>query len=187
MKPVLPVGIRSVGLGLDGVPHSRVSRMLRPFEVCERTTLSPTHVKRLQHQHRFPPYVRIGARACGLPEHVLDAFLAARMAARATLPPLGFRQPLPPWCYCPDLVPPRSGLRLVRRAEVEALVGLGKSTFYPLIPLARFPAPVSLGVRAARWVAHEIDEWVSSSGLAGPPSSHALPVTPRVSAPGARS
>ena len=134
--------------------------MLRPREVCERTTLSLAHLHRLMKQGRFPPFAAIANHAVGLPEHVLDAFLAERMSARSGLPPLGCRPPLPQWRFDPSKVPERCGIRLLRRCEVEAIAGLPNSTFYPLIRRGLFPAQLSLGERAARWVAHELDEWV---------------------------
>ena len=158
----VPVFVDADGFPPAATDHFHDSRMLRPMDVCERTTLSPTHIRRLQGQGRFPPYAGIGWRARGLPEHILDVFLAERMAARAGLPPLGFRPLLPLWGYSPEVVPERRGIRLFTRDEVIARVGLGKSTIYRLIPHGLFPAPVSLGPHAARWVAYEVDTWIAS-------------------------
>ena len=152
---------------VDLIAGPRVKRMLRPKVVCERTTLSLSHLYRLMDQGRFPRFGLIGSRACGLREHVLDAFLAERMAARAELAPLGCRPPLPQWHFDLAKVPAFCGIRLLRRCQVEAITGLPNSTFYPLIPQGLFPVQVSLGERAARWVAHEIEGWVlSGSALA---------------------
>ena len=153
----------SLGSHLEAFDPARAFRMLRPREVRERTTLSTAHIHRLQCEGRFPRYAAIGRRACGLPEHVLDAFLAERMAARASMPPLGLRPPLPEWCFHMDKVPAMRGIRLLQRPSVEALTGLPKSTFYLLIPRRLFPGQVPLGERAARWVAHEVDAWVLAS------------------------
>lgn len=143
-----------------GPEPSRTPRMLRPAEVHERTTLSSSHVHRLQCAGRFPRFVALGGRVCGLPEHVLDAFLAERMAARASMLPLGLRKPLPQWRFSMDRVPERRGIRLIRRSRVEELTGLPKSTFYPLIRQGLFPVQVPLGERAARWVAYEVEAWI---------------------------
>lgn len=154
----------------------RVHRMLRPREVCERTTFSLSHIDRLQRRLCFPAFRPLAGRACGLPEHELDAFLAERMAAREGLAPLGIRPPLPEWHFCPSKVPAFCGIRLLRRREVAERTGLPKSTFYPLIALGLFPVQVPLGERAARWVAHEIDAWVifqAAPASRGPLPGHA--------------
>ena len=134
--------------------------MLRPCDVYERTTLSSSQVHRLMAQGRFPLFVRLTPGTTGLPEYVLDAFLAERMAARCGLPPLGYRPPLPQWHFDMSRVPALSGIRLLRRIEVEARVALTKTPLYRLVAQGAFPGPVPLGPRAARWVAHEVDAWV---------------------------
>lgn len=50
--------------------------------------------------------------------------------------------------------------RLLRRPEVEARVGLGRSALYRLISEGRFPAPVRLTDRAVAWHEEEVDEWI---------------------------
>lgn len=153
----------------QGLPDGeRPVRILRPREVFERTALSQSHLYRLMGEDRFPRYYVIAGRSCGLPEHVLDAFLAERMAARDSLPPLGSRPPLPKWCFDDSKVPAKCGIRLLRRCDVETLTGLPKSTFYPLIPQGFFPMQVSLGERAARWVAHEVAAWAAQMGAPPP-------------------
>ena len=182
MQAAVAVYNESLGSHLEAFDPARVFRMLRPREVRERTTLSTSHIHRLQCAGRFPRYAALGRRVDGLPEHVLDAFLAERMAARASMLPLGLRPPLPMWCFHMDKVPATCGIRLLRRSRVEALTGLPKSTFYPLIRHRLFPGPVPLGERAARWVAHEVAAWVlasspSVSGLraAGRPDAASQP------------
>ena len=49
---------------------------------------------------------------------------------------------------------------ILRRKQVEARVGLRRSTIYARVAQGSFPAPVSLGARAVGWLAHEIDEWL---------------------------
>ena len=100
----------------------RALRFLRPTEVCRRTTFSPAHQHRLQQQVRFPRYDKLDecGRVCGLYEHVLDAFLAGRIVARAGgLPPLGCRPPLPRWQFRLEDVPVMCGISLLcqRRSE----------------------------------------------------------------------
>lgn len=57
--------------------------------------------------------------------------------------------------------------RLLRRSEVEQLVGLKKSAIYNHIREGTFPKPEHLrGKRTARWRASQIDAWIEdqSSG-----------------------
>ena len=154
-----------LGPDFDVLGSRRVYRMLRPWEVRERTRFSSSHINRLQGARCFPLYGRLAPRAVGLPEHVLDAFLAERIAARASMPVLSRRKPLALWHFSVDKVPAHCGIRLLRRDEVVALTGLPKSTFYPLIPRGLFPGQIPLGECAVRWVAHEVQAWVLSSPL----------------------
>ena len=151
----------------DWLALSRPYRLLRPHEVCERVALSSTHVYRLVAEGRFPPLVAIALRASGLLEHVLDAFLAERIAARIAaggkLAPLGFRPPLPVWRFDASWVPSRCGIRLLRRRDVEARTGLSRSTLYRLVGAGTFPGPVSLGEHATRWVEHEVTAWLRAA------------------------
>ena len=149
--------------GQDGVEIAltRVLRLLRPGDVVRRTTYSPAHQHRLQQQGRFPRYLRFEGRACGLYEHELDAWFAVRMRARAEgLAPIGYRPALPQWELHLEDVPLVCGIALLRLRDVEALVGIKRTQIYRLIAAARFPAQVSLGESAARWVAHEVQEWL---------------------------
>ncbi len=50
--------------------------------------------------------------------------------------------------------------RLLRISEVQARTGLGRSTIYRWAAEGRFPRPVRLGGRVARWVEAEVDEWL---------------------------
>lgn len=159
-----------LGPDFDVLGSRRVYRMLRPWEVQQRTRSSSSHINRLQGARCFPLYDRLGPRSVGLPEHVLDAFLAERIAARASMPALGFRKPLPRWIFEADKVPAYCGIGLLRRDEVVVLTGLAPSSFYPLIPLGLFPGQIPLGAFAVRWVAHEVEAWVRSAplSLSGP-------------------
>ena len=153
------------GSGLEDVSIAggRALRFLRPAEVCRRTTLSPAHQYRLQREDRFLRYFKLDecGRVCGTYEHVLDAFLAGRMAARAGgLPPIGYRLPLPRWQFRLEDVPVICGISLLRLREVECLVGIKRTQIYRLIDQGRFPGPISLGERTARWVLHEVQAWL---------------------------
>lgn len=52
---------------------------------------------------------------------------------------------------------------LLKMAQVEKRVGLGKSTIYDLMAVGKFPKSVSPpGVKAARWRSSEVDEWIAN-------------------------
>ena len=50
--------------------------------------------------------------------------------------------------------------RLLRISEVQARTSLGRSTIYRWAAEGRFPAPVMLGGRVARWVEAEVEAWM---------------------------
>jgi prophage regulatory protein len=52
--------------------------------------------------------------------------------------------------------------RLFRRRDVEAIVGLSRSSIYAAMKAGTFPVPVKLGCRTVAWRESEIDEWVNS-------------------------
>lgn len=49
---------------------------------------------------------------------------------------------------------------LLRCRDVEAIVGLSRSTIYTLMNEGRFPEPVTLGPKSVAWVKSEIEGWV---------------------------
>jgi prophage regulatory protein len=49
--------------------------------------------------------------------------------------------------------------RFLRRAEVESLTGLSRSTIYDKIAAGEFPRPVRLTGGAVAWVESEIAAW----------------------------
>ncbi len=51
--------------------------------------------------------------------------------------------------------------RLLRRKEVERIVGLGRAHLYALIKKNQFPAPIKLTERTVAWPEAEITAWVS--------------------------
>ena len=55
-----------------------------------------------------------------------------------------------------------TGLRILRRKEVEAIVGLSRSSIYELIARKQFPAPIKLGLRSVGWLRHEVVAWVEA-------------------------
>ena len=50
---------------------------------------------------------------------------------------------------------------LIRLSAVKQRTGLARSTIYLRIAQGTFPAPVSLGSRAAGWVESEVDEGIA--------------------------
>ena len=51
--------------------------------------------------------------------------------------------------------------RLLRLPDVEARVGLRKSSIYDAMKRGEFPAPVKLSRRAMCWPASAIDAWIA--------------------------
>ena len=50
----------------------------------------------------------------------------------------------------------------LRRAAVEALTGLSRSTIYDLMAKGAFPRPVRLTAKAVAWPESVIAEWLAS-------------------------
>ncbi len=50
---------------------------------------------------------------------------------------------------------------LLRRAEVEAQTGLGRSTIYRLMRAGDFPTPIKIGPRSVRWPQSELNEFLA--------------------------
>lgn len=58
--------------------------------------------------------------------------------------------------------PAKAESRLIRRAEVERITGLSRTTLYRLVQNSEFPAPVSIGARAVAWNLALVLAWVDS-------------------------
>ena len=52
--------------------------------------------------------------------------------------------------------------RLLKRPEVEAIVGLGTSSRYRLMKAGKFPRPIRVGTRAVRWRGSDLAQWLDS-------------------------
>lgn len=52
--------------------------------------------------------------------------------------------------------------RLLRRTDVELIVGLGRSSIYAAVKAGTFPAPVHVTQRAVAWRKSAIDAWLIS-------------------------
>ena len=62
--------------------HRKKVRILRPVETQKRVGLGRSRLEELEKQGLFPRRVKISDRAVGHVEHEVDAWLAARIAAR---------------------------------------------------------------------------------------------------------
>jgi len=63
------------------------------------------------------------------------------------------------------------GVRLLRRRQVEELVGLRRSALYALVAAGRFPKPIHLTVRAVAWLENEVFAWIAARIAASRPAS----------------
>jgi prophage regulatory protein len=50
---------------------------------------------------------------------------------------------------------------LLRRKQVEARVGLTRSTIYALMAEGKFPKPIALAGRTVAWTQSSIDKWIA--------------------------
>lgn len=51
--------------------------------------------------------------------------------------------------------------KILRRAAVEEMTGLSRSTLYRMMDRGEFPRPARIGQRAVGWRASEISHWVN--------------------------
>ena len=58
-------------------------------------------------------------------------------------------------------------IKILRRKDVEAVVGLSRSTIYHLISEWLFPAPIKLGKRVVGWRVSDLEIWLSKRKIAG--------------------
>ena len=54
-----------------------------------------------------------------------------------------------------------TGVRLLRRPEVQRRTGLSRSTLYALEAAGRFPRRVKLSERCAAWPSDAVDTWIA--------------------------
>jgi prophage regulatory protein len=50
---------------------------------------------------------------------------------------------------------------LLRRKDVQARIGLSRSTIYALISEGKFPKPIPLTGRTVAWTQSSIDQWIA--------------------------
>ena len=63
-----------------------------------------------------------------------------------------------------------SAITILRRKQVQARIGLSRSTLYLRIAEGTFTKPVSLGARAVGWPAHEVAA-LNAARIAGKPDA----------------
>lgn len=51
---------------------------------------------------------------------------------------------------------------IIRRKQVEARVGLARSSLYDKIQKGEFPKPINLGGRSVGWLESDVDAWIQS-------------------------
>lgn len=81
-----------------------------------------------------------------------------------------FDAPLPPGVSRPSKERPSRALeqtvtgqdRLLRRAEVQQVTGLSRTSLYRLIAANDFPAQVRLSTNTVAWLRSEVDAWIAS-------------------------
>lgn len=52
--------------------------------------------------------------------------------------------------------------QFLRLPQVEAIVGLKKSSIYKLVKAGQFPAPIKLSPKASAWPSDEVESWQQS-------------------------
>ena len=58
--------------------------------------------------------------------------------------------------------------RLLRRGDVEALVGLSRSAIYSKMNLGTFPRPKDVGSGSVRWLLSDVVDWMQQLPTARP-------------------
>jgi prophage regulatory protein len=100
----------------------------------------------------------------GWPEEVEETALkeVERLRAR-NLPRVRIYVPciVGSWWYSSEMDDTRR-TRILRRPEVQALVGLRRSAIYAAIASGTFPRPIRLTERAVGWIESEITTWIES-------------------------
>ena len=60
---------------------------------------------------------------------------------------------------------------LLRRKELQAILGLGRTKIYHMITDGELPKPIRIGPRALRWRPEDIDEWLDNQPKDGEDNS----------------
>ncbi len=54
----------------------------------------------------------------------------------------------------------KAELRILRRKQVEARIGLSRSTIYDGVNAGTFPKPINLGRQSVGWIEAEVEQWL---------------------------
>lgn len=54
----------------------------------------------------------------------------------------------------------KAELRILRRKQVEARIGLSRSTIYGGVNAGTFPKPINLGRQSVGWIEAEVEQWL---------------------------
>lgn len=54
----------------------------------------------------------------------------------------------------------QTALTILRRKQVEARIGLSRSTIYEAVATGTFPKPIKLGAQSVGWIEAEVDAWL---------------------------
>ena len=58
--------------------------------------------------------------------------------------------------------------RYLRRPDVEAKIGLSRSTLYAMMDRGEFPRPIRVGLRAVAWPESAVLAWLASRPSTNP-------------------
>lgn len=64
-----------------------------------------------------------------------------------------------------------AALSILRRKQVEARIGLARSTIYGMVAEGKFPRPINLGPRAVGWVEADVAKWLEGRIAASAPGA----------------
>lgn len=57
--------------------------------------------------------------------------------------------------------------RILRRPDVEHIIGLSRSSIYSMMERGTFPKPLVLGRRAVGWLESDVTDWLSNRQRVG--------------------
>ena len=57
--------------------------------------------------------------------------------------------------------------RILRRSEIETVIGLSRSGIYNMMAEGTFPKPMRLGRRAVGWLESDVTDWLSNRQRVG--------------------
>ena len=140
--------------------------MLRTPELLDRASVSESHWWRLEQAGQCPVRLQLGARARGLPEELLDHWLAHCLDLRPRLVKLTDDFEMPPGSSDIEVSPHPRGIVMLTLAEVERLVGLKKTFIYNRIGERSFPRPALLGAAVRRWARHDVERSIDDRNAA---------------------